>query len=378
MKSFDVIIIGRGLTGVSTAWHLAQLGVQRICLVGPTPTHDLCASLNAGYAHVTLHDNITRSIHSQGSKITRDLLDLNRAGFCGLLDFVRENKIEHRLGCVSRVAETPHEAREMAAAVTWLQTNGFSPSLTAFGKRTVQQDGAAAASIDIAAVLGALERQSNAYIHSGTVGAIQRSPDGLAVTTTTGTTIHAEMVVAACHVGIKNLIPEMSEALVNHADQWMEFEIQKGELRLSRGDLVFSGHSQFWMTYSHRGTVIAGGARFLRPWAGVEATSSSVLPGITTAVKSKIERLFAISLSQPVQTIGALDLRACDEIPMIGPMFGESRILLAGGYMGSGLTLGFAAGRGLSQFIQSGHSTLVSDAFYPIRLRSLPKSPTFE
>ncbi len=374
MKSYDVIIIGRGLTGLSTAWHLAKSGVKKICLVAPNPTLDQCSSLNAGYASVTLHDNISRAVHGHGPEVTRSLLDVNRTGFSGLLQFTKEHQIKHSVGCITRMASTPQEATEMSFAVDWLSKNGFPASLSISSPNTIQSDGAAAASIDVTSVLRLLEKQSDAPVIADSVQVIRRSRDGVSIKTSSGDSIHGEMIVAACHRGIKSLIPDLAPALVNHADQWMEFSILKGPLKLNRGDLTFAEYSQFWMTYSYRNTIIAGGARYLRPWAGVEAETPSILKTATSAVKNKIEHLFNVSLSEPTQTVAAIDLRACDEIPIIGPMYGDSRILVASGFMGSGLTLGFASGLALSEFIQSGKSKMIANAFHPTRLRSLSDS----
>ena len=374
MKTFEVIIIGRGVTGLSTAFHLAKSGIKKICLIAPPPTHADCSSLNAGYASITLHDNISRPVHGQGSETTRRLLDVNRAGFSGLLQFVQDQAINHSVGRVMRLASTPQEATEMRSAVQWLFKNGFPASLSVMGTHCKQHDGAAAASIDIFSVLTRLEAQSMAQVVNDTAQSIRCGKDGVTVTTAGGEKVHAEMVVAACHRGIKNLIPEIAPALVNHADQWMEFNIIEGNLPMARGDLTFAEHSHFWMTHTYRGTLVAGGARFLRPWAGLEAEESSILKLVTSTVKQKVEDLFNITLSDPTQTIGAIDIRACDEIPIIGPMYGDSRILLASGFMGSGLTLGYASGLGLSEFIQFGQSKLIPKVFHPTRLRSLTET----
>jgi glycine/D-amino acid oxidase-like deaminating enzyme len=101
------------------------------------------------------------------------------------------------------------------------------------------------------------------------------------------------------------------------------------------------------------------------------------MTNVTNTVKTKIGELFradGVKLSDPVTAAGILDIRACDEIPIIGPMFGDSRVLLASGYMGSGLTLGFAAGLGLADFVAAGKSRIIPSLFHPNRLRSLAET----
>jgi len=185
---------------------------------------------------------------------------------------------------------------------------------------------------------------------------------------------HCELVVVACHDGIKQLVPDLAPALINHADQRIEFKILGGHIQLNPGDHVVAGHNHYWLTYSHRRSVIAGGARFLRKWGGVEAEGAPVINDITKTVKEKWEQILNIKLSPPQSANGFIELYACDELPIIGPMFGQSRILVASGYMNSGASFSLAAAQGLAELITKGHSASVSPNFWPARLRSLPES----
>ena len=67
----------------------------------------------------------------------------------------------------------------------------------------------------------------------------------------------------------------------------------------------------------------------------------------------------------------ALGIRPCDELPIIGPMFGDSRILLSTGYMGSGLAMGFGGGKAVSELILSGRCHWLPYGLHPQRLRTL-------
>jgi glycine/D-amino acid oxidase-like deaminating enzyme len=72
-----------------------------------------------------------------------------------------------------------------------------------------------------------------------------------------------------------------------------------------------------------------------------------------------------------VQSTAGLDCRPCDELPIIGPMFGESRILVGTGYMGLGLSWGFLAGKCLANLVAKGKSPMLPSRLTPARLRSL-------
>jgi glycine/D-amino acid oxidase-like deaminating enzyme len=378
MKSYDVIIIGRGVTALSTAWHLYKQGITRICVIGPRPLPENCASLHAGHASISLSDNITRTAHNLGTPTTKELLTLSRTGFLDLINFAENSKIPHTLGEVIRLSTSEHENIEMTKAVDWLQENGFPASLTkpAFPSTAlkIQTDGCAAASLDCRQLLQVLEKSSKTKVIETLASNLHTTQHSVEVKTSDGQCYAAEMLVAGCHLGLKSLIPELAPALVNHADQSMVFEILKGKMPLNVGDLMYSDHSQFWMNYHDQKKIVAGGARYLRKWAGIEAESAPVLDHVISAVRTKLQELFPIILSKPTSALGCIDLRACDEQPVIGPMFGESRILIATGYMGSGMTFGFAAGKGLAEFIQQGTSKTIPSVFHPARLRSLAES----
>ena len=372
-QSFEVIIIGRGITGLSTAWHLKGLGFRNVCIVSPPRTQFNSASLNAGYASVSLHDNITRAAHGLGSNTASELLGLNRVGFQELTEFARLFDVDCRIGQVFRVSGSQHEDEEMAVAVDWLRLNGFPASMEKSEGYAIQKDGAAAASLDIVTLLNRLETAVDCATLDSMVQNLDSKSDHIVVELQSGQKLRAEVVVLACHTGIKSIIPTLSSSFVNHADQWMEFDMIKKNDILSPGNLIFSGHSQFWISPTYRGTLAAGGCRYLRKWAGVEAEDAPVMDEVIIAVKEKIESQFSIKLSKQISAQGIIDIRTCDEIPVIGPMYGDSRILLASGYMGTGLTFGFAAGKGLSDFIHSGSSKIIPRVFHPSRLRSLPE-----
>jgi glycine/D-amino acid oxidase-like deaminating enzyme len=52
-------------------------------------------------------------------------------------------------------------------------------------------------------------------------------------------------------------------------------------------------------------------------------------------------------------------------------MYGNGRMLVACGYMGTGLSWGFLAGKCLADLIASGHAKDLARSLWPERLRSL-------
>lgn len=379
MKSYDVIIVGRGFAGLSTAWHLKRLGIRRICLIGPTPTQENCHSMLASCAFASLHDNITRAVHNLGPEVAKDLMLLARSGLFELMNHLDRWHVESAFGQVMRLGLSQHETQEMKMATAWLSGNGYpahheqKPSHLKTCD-SIQFDGAASISFDSDVLMKLLETNSACDVWPTEVILVEQLGSSIRLKTSNGQIFESELAVLACHQGIKNLLPILAPTLVNHADQSVEFDIQSGHLHTNQGDYIIAGHGQFWFTQRHKNKLRAGGARFMRPWAGVEATEAAASPAISLNIKQTIERLMGVKLSKPKSAVGFLELLACDEIPIIGPMFGNSRVLIASGFMNSSISFRLAAGRGLAEFITQGRSSMVSDSFLPRRLRSLPES----
>lgn len=379
MKSYDVIIVGRGLTALSTAWHLKRLGIRRVCLIGPTPTPDNCHSLLANYALASLHDNVTRAVHNLGPEVAKDLMLLARSGLFELTSHLERWNIDRAFGQIIRLGLSQHESQEMKIATNWLEANGYpahhEQKTSEFKNcNSVQYDGAASISFDAGALIRKLEIHSECDVESTNVLSTEPIGNSIRLKTSCGQMFESEVAVLACHQDIKNLLPVLAPTLVNHADQLVEFDIQSGIPGTNRGDHVIAGHGQFWFTHTYKNTLAAGGAKFMRTWGGVEATEATASLPISLNIKQTFEKLLGLKLSEPKSAVGFIELLACDELPIIGPMFGNSRILIASGFMNSSLSFRLAAGRGIAEFIAEGRSQTVPETFLPRRLRSLPES----
>lgn len=379
MREFDVIIVGRGITGLSAALHLKRHGIKSVCLIGPNRQFTNCTSMNAGYASVSLNDNISRFVHGYGSRVAQDLLHLNYMGYRGLNLEAMAQGIMVCEGQTYRTTTSDMEINEMNSATSWLENNGFPAFIgrisKSHGALTFQSDGAASASLDISALMDRMESGLGFNTLSEQVVQIDPNVEYIKVTTSGGKSLRAQLVVTANHTGIKKLIPKLESCLINHADQWGEFTYAGKHPLISPGNLIFSNFGQYWLSVGPDNKIRAGGGRYLRKWAGVEANQADVNQQISEKVQEQLEETFSLKLSVTAAFRGILDLRACDEIPIIGPMYDDSRILVASGFMGSGLTFGFAAGIGLAEFIALGQSKSVPETFHPKRLRSLPDAP---
>lgn len=376
-KNFDIIVIGRGITGVSAAWHLKQRGHRRIGIIGPRRTNLNCLSLTSSFATSGLIDNVTRINHQYGPSTAKQILELGAFGFAGLAQFGATTKTAWSPSVLRRMATSEHELEEMSRAVEILRSMNLAADLIKTPSKmdtqgifAVQMDCLDSASLDAAPILHGLEEQSEASVIEGTAHSLAFSPKGVSINCG-GQKISCEMVVVAAHLGSGYLLPNLKSAMIPYSDQVVTFSAKEDGEKVSKGalNIIHHGNYVFWKDYN--GLFHISGARFMRPMAGIDAVSGEVVPEITKHLLAKAAQWFELQEISVISTRALLECRPCDELPVIGPMYGETRALIAAGYSGAGMALGFAAGDVLAEFISTGTSRRIPLELQPQRLRSM-------
>lgn len=365
------------MTGISAALHLKLLGYKNVLLIGPERAADQCASVCPGFVTAGTIDNITRIAHGHGIELATALLDLGISGYKGLRDFALGTNLSWISGDLKRFAPTDHEKNEMKFAIETLQKMGFQATLRdpVFKKDPkkvvgIQADGLPSATTPALPLLDQLERHADVSNLTAHVRNITTKSSSAIIETETET-VESEMVIAATHLGTGAFIPNLQTALVSFADQWISFESKESAVPLNAGDLWIGHYGHYAVWKNHQNKVFMTGARFLRHWAGIEATAAEVKEDITQHLIAKGIEWFGFKKICGVEAGAILDCRPCDELPVIGPMFGQDRILVGTGYMGAGLALGFATGKVLADIIHSGRSKDLHPGLTPARLRTL-------
>src|SRR5262249_31769780 len=92
-RSYDVVVIGAGITGLSARFHLARLGVKRVASAAPRraqgrPRGTLTSLLTGGQI-----DNFTRVSHAHGAAFGAALWRFGDQGFEALLQFCHSYEV---------------------------------------------------------------------------------------------------------------------------------------------------------------------------------------------------------------------------------------------------------------------------------------------
>ncbi len=382
---FDVVVIGQGISGLSVLYHLKALDVHRVALASegaPSPTVGRGAGLLIG-GQV---DNFTRVSHAHGAEFAASLWRFGDAGFDLVMRYAESKNLKVARKRRLRLITSEPELVEARLAAEQLQGFGFSTRLLEgraaaeagvgqdVGARViaVQDDGDRGAALEGVALLAHLARDVKAP-RLGAVRQLTPAGNSMLVEFVDGSSVQAEIVVVAAHLGTKVLVPNLADALVSYADQWSEVRLAKGATVPELEGVVFSANQTYeWGVFTSDRTLRLGGGRYLRPMAGIEATTATAEPRITAHLLEQLAKTFPFAGgAEALTTTGFLDIRPCDELPVIGPMYGSGRILVAAGYMGSGLTMGFIAGKCIAELIKHGRSDTLPRRLWPERLRSL-------
>ena len=377
---FNIVIVGSGVTGLSTAYHLHQAGTEKIAVL-TAPRQTPFSTKSAGIVSGGLSDNFTRITNAHGLSFAQEIWSFANSGFDSVMNFAKEYAIPCHSKRRIRLIVDEHELREAEQAVKELQSVGLEGSLHQPGKfpylanlaprvLAVQDEGERGAWLDLTQFTQALRENSSALEIPTSLLSFEKSSRGLVLNLKNGLEISTEFLVLACHTQIAHFLPTLKEALVTYADQWSDVEAP--DLPKSEDGIVFSAHHGYEWGILQEKRLHFGGGRYLRKLAGIGAKEASVIPRIVDHMREQLQKTFTWGANTLFShTTPILDIWPCDELPVIGPMFGEDRILLSTGYMGTGLSLGFQAGRCLAEIILHGNSSQLARRLWPERLRTL-------
>ncbi|MFW7378118.1 MAG: NAD(P)/FAD-dependent oxidoreductase [Oligoflexus sp.] len=380
--SYDIIVIGAGVTGLSTAYHLEKKGYRQILILSSPQQADVTRH-SAGLVAPGFIDNYTRVSHQVGTRVAADLWLAGNRAFEECRQFCEDSGISIKMGKRWRLASSEAEAQEQKQAVQQLQAAGFRAELyepSEFQKigladlspeiKAVQEEGEGGFCLEPQQLCDHLSRVS-LYFAEEHVLKVQAKPQHMQVKTSRQT-YQAEIVIVAAHTSVSELAELPDDSLVPYADQWRRYHVNwLDACPLPVGSVFSLKHGYFWGTVVDEQHLSVGGGRFIRPFAGIGASTASFEERISQLIQKELERSFtSLRFISCLEGEAGIEIRPCDELPVIGPKFGEPRLLLAAGFMGLGLSWGFWAGQRIAELVDGGQAATLPRQLWPERLRS--------
>jgi gamma-glutamylputrescine oxidase len=175
-----------------------------------------------------------------------------------------------------------------------------------------------------AAIESAAARSGAVFVHDVDVREASESEDGVVLETDRGR-LRAEMLLLCGDALVARLDPFFHDTIVSAPAQMVQTAPVSSGLEIPI--VTHFGHE--FARRGPDGSILAGGMRWALPDFGVGRRSEKPVPELTA-------RLLGLS---------------CDGLAFVGPVPGRPRLLVAAGYSGRGLAMGFLAGRILGQMV---------------------------
>lgn len=379
--NFEVVVVGSGITGLSAVHHLQCRGVRRIGLITSSEQIGI-SSKSAGILSGGPWDNYSRLTQNHGLEFAKTLLQIMRSSFIGLSDEIRRCGVPMVMGKRFRLITSDHEMNEAQIAVQQLNEAGFPSAIQKastngqWGKGVmgIQDEGINGAICGVPLFLQSWQREFKVKNFVGDVNRVDQKDGQVLISFRDGRQLKSVMVVLACHAAIPLIMPALQEVLIPYVDQWSIYSVKSSAVPtyFAPGNVISANHGNEWGGIDASGKIRWGGARYLRPLAGIGSWQGQMSAKITEHLEHRLQEYIQKGVIE--KTDGGesfVDFWPCDELPVIGPMYGNEQILIASGFMGQGLIWGYFAGKVLAELITTGKCATLPPRLTPKRFRSL-------
>ena len=359
----DVLVIGAGVAGLSTAWHLARRGVA--CTVVEMATVAGGASgRNGGFLVPggALPYAEARELYGEG--VARRTTQATHAALATVRELHAEAGIAHELcdsGCL-RVSWADGEVEEMRADQVALAADGFRtewldehdlPGLVRRPGRAglLEPDAATSHPGRWIRAFAKLCEAAGVLIFEGT--RVAEPLEGTSFSAGEGH-VHAQRVVVAADGALPQLVPSLAPLLRTKRLHIIGTEpAPPGTIPIPMG---YRGGFEY-VQQRPDGRIVIGGFSDHDGAGGASSftTGESVNPAVHALIERHLRDDLGVTATVTHRWIGLVGY-SHDGRPVAGAVPGSDGLYAAGGYNGSGALNGFVAGRIVAELIADGSS----------------------
>lgn len=380
-SSLEVVIIGGGISGVSAAYWLGQLGVD-VLLLEERGLAEGATGRNGGHLAFGSNKDLVDAIAAHGAeealsiwRFTQDVVELIR-------QFVDRHQVDCDLhfNSLATLALTPLELEQQRQSFEVMAKAGL-PVEFWDQDQAVQQthsphflggclykEHAQVWAVKLVSAIATVALQNGANIQTQTqVVEIERSQDSLIVHTPR-CAIQAKFVIHATNAYVRRLRPVLKDLIVPVRGQVI---ITNPVPPLWNFDWL-TNHGYEYCLQRPDGRIVLGGMRWRSPaheW-NVEDDNQiepSVSQGLREFLPNHFEVLRHVQIQQ--EWTGIMGFSP-DDNPLIGELPGYPGEYIMAGYTGHGMSIAFGGGKAIAQMIK-GQEPELPDSFSPARFREL-------
>ncbi len=367
-KHADVVIVGGGLTGLSTAYHLQSAGIDFVLLEKECLGCG-ASSRNAGLLLAGTSEHFARLVAAVSLPEAKMLWDFSIENNALLTDFIRE----HAIACDFRqegslsIASSEPEAQEIQESVRLLQENGygsewldqaalkavFGGTLPApfLGARFYKNDATFNPAKFLFGLTKVILKRGGRLFPRTPVLRWEEKKGTLFLKTTAGV-LSAHMVVLAANGYLSMVHPFFNQKIEPVRGQMIATKPTRKRLP-PMGMLTNFGY-EYWQQTPDK-VVALGGMRWQAENADVGKLEAQPDPRLREVLTEFLKKTFAPwgPFAVAHNWAGIMGFSQ-DGLPFLGKLPGRNTVLVAGGFTGHGMAFGFLSGKILANIIHTG------------------------
>ncbi len=356
--SYDVIVVGAGLCGASTAWHLHKSGLK-VALIEARGVAHGATGRNAGFILQGTAERYNRAIEQMGrdkAKLIHSLSIENHHSMKSVIDS-EQIECEYRQCGSLQLASSNEEESELIESADLLLEDGFDASLL-FGDELgepylsagfqtgilLPEDGEIHPSLFVERIVERLSERGMDIRINSPIMSIDES-DGVHLRCN-NSTLHAEMAVLCTNAYLPNLLSRYQDIIHPVRGQMLCTTPQKPIFERP----IYADHGFDYWRQKPDGRIVLGGWRNLDPEAEVgysETLNQDIQHNMTEFLK-RFPGLEQVSIESRWSGIMGFSQ---DGLPLIGAVPGQNSVLMGAGFTGPGFGFAWLAGQSLANMI---------------------------
>ncbi len=370
----DIVVIGGGLCGTSTALHLAQMGVD-VVLLEARHLSESASGRNAGFVLQGTAERYSRAVELMGRERARRIHGWTVENHERMAACIRQHDIDcayQNRGSL-QLAGSKAEEKELLESAALLNEDGFTalersrdqlaPALQNAGFELgvhLPGDG----ELDPARLVRGIARAAaseGVTLHEGSaVVELDASDVGDVRVRTAGGEVRAAVAVVATNAKAGELLPWFADKVDPVRGQMLA----TAECPPLFDCPIYANHGYDYWRQDERGCVVLGGWRNLDPEAeiGHREVVNMDIQGHMEEFLAKVGVTAAITH----RWAGIMGFSR-DGLPLVGPAPGAAGAVVGTGFTGHGYGFAFLAGAALAELAVEGRHPFCED-FLPRRL----------